>query len=667
MRHQAARITTGALKSYPSTSFDFGTGDFTAGAMVRSRTGGPVLSHIAATGAGFVLAINADATVTFMTTDGTATSTFTTAATALFDGGCHGIAAVRRNGVLAVVIDGTPVAGASTGSSQSLSIGNGLAVTIGTTPWASASPAQLTGDVMHVGLWSAALAAQQLSLAMFARITTLASGLAGYWTLDGTTDDSSPQDNPLQIAGPIVYFPCFDCVWVEGGNAYSYCTIENEAGGGSQTASIRQTVVVASGAPALLGSIVDGSGTVTYPTGVTVSITDPNGQAYVTAMNTDSVYVQLANGSPWLFAILNPAPGTWAVQITAPAAIQFRFQMQTVPSTAIPQTMLSTLTPYYAGGPSGFARGALAMTSSFGFWDWVEVIAVAAVAAVVVGVVAVFIFAASIPVAVAAAVGAFAVVTSIAAAWAMTTLDPHLSISAPAMAGMGGLTTASKSVLLGDANVAADLATQLSYTRRAATLYPAVVASPYKSKQASLVGPALTRAALGPALQTADVGYVSINGHGLSSYLTGYYSGGIVGNPLEEIANTSWTTAAQAGGKIFHLFACKCGANSASGLGQFLVRNGARAFFGYSDSFAMPLAHANDFIDCDIAVDTAMLAGKTAAEAHAAAMTAFDDKIAALFAAGLVTAAATLRSNRDIFVSPVTSTAYGDATAKIET
>ncbi len=120
---------------------------------------------------------------------------------------------------------------------------------------------------------------------------------------------------------------------------------------------------------------------------------------------------------------------------------------------------------------------------------------------------------------------------------------------------------------------------------------------------------------------------------------------------------------AEAQGKIFHFFACSCG--SKTGIGADLVKNGARAFFGYSRVFKLVVRNQNEFCDCDMAIDKALIDGATAGEAYSRTMQTFDDTIQRLRSDAEYLAASYLEYNQEILVAPSTDPAYGDVNAKL--
>ncbi len=217
-----------------------------------------------------------------------------------------------------------------------------------------------------------------------------------------------------------------------------------------------------------------------------------------------------------------------------------------------------------------------------------------------------------------------------------------------------------KKILLIDANAPGDEATEIIYKRRSKVLYPYVDGSKYKSLQVRLIEKDDIREKVKQALLDTDLGYVTASGHGRESYLTGWAP---KDQPFPEVLKVDNYNPDEARGKIFHLFACHTGHT----LGKDLVAKGAKAFFGYKDSYAILTRAQYEFCDSDIAIDQALIAGNTAEQTHTLAIKAFDDRVKRFRADGDEVAAANLERNRNLLVSPVTDRSYGDLQAKIET
>lgn len=676
--YRAHFANNSSLQTLPSPTYNFGAGDFTVLAMMESLHGGTVVARKgSADGAGnggFLLVVNPDGSVKFATSDGVSTNQVVSGAAPLLDGNCHTVGGIRRGAQLAIVVDGLEVAVTpSGGGTPPLNVNNNLPITIGATQQTQEPNNQFIGDIMNVSVWSAALSGDALVKAAFARVTGIEPNLQGYWTLNATTDDLSPTDNPANIIGVVTYEFCLHCVWAQGDNHYAFCHIGNDPTGGNpppgKQATISRAINVLAGAPALFASIMANETAPTFPAGAQMSVTDPAGNVHNQDQNTDTVFAATQNGQLWALAVLNPMPGLWKVTVTAPSTTGFLLQVQTVPSGAVVETSESALQPLFGGqAPPSH----MLVASLDGWWDVVKAIAVAAVVAVAVVSVIVLSGGMSAP-AVIGGLVTFAAVLMVQAQMAIGSIDQtSLPAATRGVAGMAGFVVSPQRFQLIDANVDEDQATLLIYKRRNRKLYPAVVLSTFNKVQASLIGAQDTRLNVKAALSGVTSGYVTASGHGLSSALTGWYVSGTEG-PLEQILQTFGAGTYQpveAQGKIFHFFACNCGyagTPTSPGLGRKLVADGAVAFFGYNVPFILQTNDFINFCDCDIQIDLSMIAGKTCDQAYQDSIALFDATISRLRADGNMQAASRLESNRNALVSPSTDVAYGDKTAHLNT
>lgn len=664
-----ADLTSGAFfRTLPSPAFNFGTGDFSVGAMVATGTGGPVVSRLGPAGGGFLLTINPDSTVTFGTGDGSGTWQVRSAATEVLDGCCHALLAVRQGATMRILLDGTPLAVTGSGTRQPpLNVDNNLPLLIGSTS-SGQGIAQLAGTIMNAGVWNVALTDGKVVAAAFARVQASDPGLQGYWTFDLTTDDLSPNGNPASIVGPVRFFPCVDCIFTTGANDYGFCQMANTPTAqqradpdllAADPLSQARHVHVQPGTPALFASIMSDADTPAFPAGVRVMVTDPAGRTYDSDVNSDTVLVVTRGGQPWGVSVVNPQPGPWHLAVTAPPASGFLLQLQTCPAAAVVPTITDALLPLY--GPD---TGTGVTAEAGGWLSLLAKVAVAALAGVAVAGIVVLSGGTALP-AVAAGIVAFA---SVSLAEAQLSLPALNTASIPAatiqVGGMAGFLVAVDGLLLADAN--SDAATQLQYKRRSKVLYPYVTASTFGKKQKSLVGAQVIRANVGAGLTSFGPGYASLAGHGRPSYLLGWYVSGNSG-PLQEVLTVGKYSPAEARSKIIHIFACHCGYTPPGGLGRDLVAKGAVAFFGYSDQFILPVNEYPVFCDCDIEIDKALIDGKNCDEAYKVAIAKYNAGISRYRASGDYQSAAYLETDRDRLVAPSTDAAYGDRTAFLNT
>ncbi|CAB3759826.1 MULTISPECIES: LamG domain-containing protein [Burkholderia] len=677
--YRAHLVAGASLQTAPSEAFNFGTGDFTVMTMISSVKGGTAVARKGAAGGsgngGFLLVVNPDGSVKFATDNGFGYYQVVSAPSSILDGDCHTIAGIRTGAQLSIFIDGVAVSVTASGNAAPpLNVNNNLPLTIGCTQQYQEPHNQFLGNLMNVSVWNTALRGDLLVSAAFARITGSEANLQGYWTLDDTTADLSPHRNPARSVGAVTYEYCLHCMWVAGDNAYTFCSIANmpDQNTPDMTVTLARDVSVPTGSRSFGMSILANQDVPAFPVGAQVVLTDPLGNAYNQDANTDGLFVLTRNGQPWAVMVTNPIAGKWTVRVTAPSKTAFHLFTQTVPTSRVVQTCEQTLAPLFQGvSGHGYAvtDGMTARAQlSWSLWDTIAAVAVGVITGAVVAGVIVASGGAAIP-AVLAGLVAFTGVEASLANQALTVFDTgNLPVATAQTAGMAGFVVAAGKLLLMDANVEADRATQLIYKQRKKKLYPVVTASTFNKVQQQLVGEQMKRAKVADAMSGFAQGYVSGAGHGKPTYLMGWYVSGNDG-PLEEVLATFGAakfSAQEVSGRIIHFFACNTGAagtDSSPGLGRAMVTAGAVAFFGYNLPFIINVEESPAFCSCDIAIDLAMIAGKTCELAYNESIALYDSTIKRLKADGNTQAAAQLESNRNALVSPVTSSMYGNKDA----
>lgn len=672
----AADMSRGGHFSVPSTAaFNLGTHDFTAHAMVSTATGGVLVARwedsIDPIGGGFVLAVNPDSTVSLRTHGGSGYFGVTTGRTGLFDGGWHTVAGIRQGSSLRIVVDGAPAQVVASGSQQPpVDVDNSLPLTMGSASLNGPPRPQLVGQLRNVGLWATALGGDALVRAVFGNVTGREPGLLGYWALDQSTANLVPGGAPAGAVGDVPFVPVPACVWATGPNAYVFYQAANvvaEADSpGGQSLGTTCSVPVPAGTAAFYMSITALGDTPAFPMGATVTVTDPGGGTYDQDVNTATQFVAVHDHQPWGVMVMEPQAGTWAIGVRAPATVGFTLQAQTAPNADVVSTTENTLAPLFGPPPTGGEKvTALGGAESLGGWrDQLTAIATAGIVGVVTAGLLAVGTGAVLP---AVGAGLVAFTGVLGARYAMSAVDTSSRREAgDQMAGMAGFVTSRQTVLLIDADVEADPATQLIYKRRRAKLYPFVTASPFNELQEHVIGDQDTKVNVERALTGFGAGYVTAAGHGQPGYLTGWYVRGNDG-PLQEVIAARTLRAAEAKGKIFHLLACNCGYQASFGLGVALVANGAVAFFGYSEPFTMPAREFMTFCDCDISIDKALIEGKTCEEAYAVASATFAKAISRFRVDGDLQAAAALEHDFKVLVSPSTNAVYGEKSARLDT
>ncbi|MFI9275228.1 LamG domain-containing protein [Kitasatospora sp. NPDC052896] len=643
----AAALGSGSYLSVGSDpAYDFWIGDFSVAAMVMMDAGGPVVSRIDQQG-GFSLTVNPDSSITFLTSDGSVTYQLGSGPTLIFDGACHTLVAIRQGVSMQILFDGVVLHSGAGG--PPLNVNNSSPILIG----ANSSDQKLVGMVMNVGVWNCALQGDQIVQASFAHNVQENETLRGYWTLDNTFADLSPNNNGAVEVGSVAFLPCVSCVWTSGANGYDFCQMSV---GGAQGESISQVraIQVEEGVPALFFSIMSDGDQPAFPAGSYVMLIDPANQVYDQDTNSDGVFVLTQDGQPWAVAVVNPQAGHWVVSVTAPPSVGFVLQLQTCPTSDVVQTIEDALYPLYGPAP-GIAEGDVT--------GWLSVlvqVAVAVVVGVAVAAITVLSGGTAIP-AILYGLMAFASVTYVEANVAIGQLDHNdLYQASMQVGGMAGFLVSPDMLLLIDANTDDDNATLWIYEAREEYLYPAVTTSIFNKNQKRIIGQDDKRDKVEEALLSFNGGYVTAGGHGQSSILQGWYKEGNSG-PLAEVLRVGKYDPAEVAGKIIHMLACDCGYS----LGLDVVDKGAVAFFGYSDKFINLKDWHREFCRPDIEIDLALMGQATCEEAYQAAIAVYNSKIGWFQGRGDVDAASFLRKDRDRLVAPSTDPRYGDKNARL--
>ncbi len=175
----------------------------------------------------------------------------------------------------------------------------------------------------------------------------------------------------------------------------------------------------------------------------------------------------------------------------------------------------------------------------------------------------------------------------------------------------------------------------------------------YVSNVYHLSGPLSAYQYINSLISTQTIDYISASGHGEPDRLIGQNSISIFESGLyspSDVAN-----------KIIHFLAC----STAIGLGVDMVKNGAKAFIGYSDLFVFDLRNYNEFFECDAEIDYVLTKGGTVEDAHFAALAKFNHYIDYYDKNGDINMAELFALDRRRLRSPVIDKSLGDCNAKI--
>ncbi|TGN14067.1 LamG domain-containing protein [Leptospira ilyithenensis] len=354
----AANIASpGNITMTNNNVYNFGAGNFSVGALVKTTSPGTVISKKGTPGGqgngGWLLVIKQGGTIKFATDDGSQFYEVISSPSRVLDGEWHHIAAIRNNGNLSIYFDGNliPVTPSRSNPPPPLNVTNNLRLMIGGTEQSQEPYNQFVGQVEDVVLWNKAATREEIIPAMFNQLGGNEPGLIGYWNLNNHVKDSSAIKNNGTLNGSVNFIPIFHCIWAVGANSYTYCAIDNlymTGGGDSQTRT--QTIKVNAGAPYLYAILIANDGTTNFPTGVILTIKGPNGTTYNQSTDNENLLVKMSGSSLQYLIVKNPLAGDWLVTLTAPQNIGFNFDLQTLPSRDIPTTIMNTLGSIYSPG-----------------------------------------------------------------------------------------------------------------------------------------------------------------------------------------------------------------------------------------------------------------------------------------------------------------------------
>ncbi len=194
-------------------AYDFGVGDFTIEAWVRTKTGGPVAAQMGAdtkTGAGWGLFVLDDGRVQLTTFDNGSTMIATTKAPpATFDGSWHHLAGVRVGLDMMILFDGVPqLLSIDINGAPPIDVSGNLPLTIGATALIGSQTKRqyFAGDVDEVRLWNTALETWQIDQNIYHIVTINRKNLVAQYGFDKKTGiDTSGKGNDLTFHGSVLF------------------------------------------------------------------------------------------------------------------------------------------------------------------------------------------------------------------------------------------------------------------------------------------------------------------------------------------------------------------------------------------------------------------------------------------------------------------------------
>lgn len=211
----AAVLSNNGYFSTPiENAYQFGTGDFTLEAWIKSATpgsGGAILSQKGTGGGGgnggFIFNANPDGSMTLATDNGFGYFVGNAVPCGVSDGNWHFIAAVRSGASIQIYADGYPVQTSTAGNQPPpLNINGQQPLTIGHTLQSQQPYQYFTGSLDGVAVWNVARTAAQVFQDMKTVQTGSEAGLVGYWNFGYRNGlDSSPIGAYASPSGGVAY------------------------------------------------------------------------------------------------------------------------------------------------------------------------------------------------------------------------------------------------------------------------------------------------------------------------------------------------------------------------------------------------------------------------------------------------------------------------------
>lgn len=192
-------------------AYNFGTGDFTLEAWVKTTEPGTVIARKAGPGGyrngGFLLVINGDGSLKLATDDGTGFYEIRTGAAGVMDNKWHHLAGVRQQGNLSLYVDFTKLdSHILTNRYTPLDVNNSNPLTLAFTEQYQEPYQHLKGSMRDIRVWNIVKIHESVEQYKQTPLTGKEEGLAGWWNFknkDG--EDVSASANKMEPNGRITY------------------------------------------------------------------------------------------------------------------------------------------------------------------------------------------------------------------------------------------------------------------------------------------------------------------------------------------------------------------------------------------------------------------------------------------------------------------------------
>ena len=148
-------------------------------------------------------------------------------------------------------------------------------------------------------------------------------------------------------------------------------------------------------------------------------------------------------------------------------------------------------------------------------------------------------------------------------------------------------------------------------------------------------------------------------------YITGVGHGGYsvyTGQNQTEIFRVGNYNSSEVKDKVIHLLSCQ----TARDLGPDFVRNGCKAFFGYTENFTFNLEYSHIFFGCDSTIDFNFVLGKNAEQVYTMTKNVYNAGIDYLNDLGHFYVAALLADDLYYLRCPSSDAKWGDKNAHIK-
>ncbi|AOT08311.1 FAD-dependent oxidoreductase [Pseudoalteromonas luteoviolacea] len=200
---------SGFLSASSIAEYQFGQGDFSIEATVRTLSPGTVVGNKSTAGGsgGYLLVIQPDGSIKFATDNGETYYQIESELSDVKDGNWHSVVAVRKDGELTLHLDGKLLESTQSGASNQspLNVSNSLDVLIGSVQQNQEPFIHYTGDVSQVRLWRRALSEQEVASQYEQGTIIDKEGLVAHWPLAINTDDISENENNVSVNGDVTF------------------------------------------------------------------------------------------------------------------------------------------------------------------------------------------------------------------------------------------------------------------------------------------------------------------------------------------------------------------------------------------------------------------------------------------------------------------------------